>query len=158
DGPKLWIKRFHFPAFPAGIVNRPSRRPGQRHFTDRRPKLDGSRTRAGDVQWSPTMRRKRKALGRMQGLFVRWVEDVACTLCGCVYDDLRITLDRGRVVQADGACRLAEPWFLGQGGQRPPVALIEGRPVPLEAAVGRAADILSTARSQPAGGRPQVEP
>jgi formylmethanofuran dehydrogenase subunit B len=81
------------------------------------------------------------------GLFVQRIEDVACTVCGCVCDDLRITLDQGRVVKADGACRLAEPWFLGQDRRKPPVALIDGRPAPLEAAVAQATGILQTARS-----------
>jgi formylmethanofuran dehydrogenase subunit B len=81
------------------------------------------------------------------GRFVQRVEDVACTVCGCVCDDLRITLDRGRVVQADGACRLAEPWFLGQGREEPPVAQVEGQPVSPEAALDRAASILRKARS-----------
>lgn len=75
------------------------------------------------------------------------IEDVACTVCGCVCDDLRITLDRGRVVKAEGACRLAEPWFLGQDGREPPAALIDGLPAPLEAAYARAAGILGAARS-----------
>jgi len=38
------------PAFPAGIVNRPSRRSGLRHFTDRHQKLDGRRIRVSGVQ------------------------------------------------------------------------------------------------------------
>jgi formylmethanofuran dehydrogenase subunit B len=75
------------------------------------------------------------------------VENVACTVCGCVCDDLRITLEQGRIRRAEGACRLAEPWFLGQGSRQPPVARIEGQPASLEAAVTRAADILMSARS-----------
>ena len=75
------------------------------------------------------------------------VDDVACTVCGCVCDDLRITLDGGRVVRAEGACKLAEPWFLGQDGRRPPVASIEGQPATLEEAVLRAADLLRASRS-----------
>jgi formylmethanofuran dehydrogenase subunit B len=78
--------------------------------------------------------------------FVQRVEDVACTVCGCVCDDLRVTLDQGRVVQAEGACRLAEPWFLGQGRREPPVASVGGRPASLEAGVDRAAEILAAAR------------
>jgi formylmethanofuran dehydrogenase subunit B len=78
---------------------------------------------------------------------VELIENVACTVCGCVCDDLRITLDQGRVIKADGACRLAEPWFLSQDRREPPVAMIEGRPAPLEAAVVRAAGILGAARS-----------
>jgi formylmethanofuran dehydrogenase subunit B len=31
----------------------------------------------------------------------------SCTICGCVCDDLRITVDRGRITKTEGACRLA---------------------------------------------------
>jgi len=75
------------------------------------------------------------------------IENVACTVCGCVCDDLRITLDRGRIARAEGACRLAEPWFLGQDTLQPPVAQIEGQSASLEAALVRATDILRTACS-----------
>jgi formylmethanofuran dehydrogenase subunit B len=72
----------------------------------------------------------------------RTVENVACTVCGCVCDDLRVTVDDGRVVRAEGACHLAEPWLLGQDSKSPPVAEIEGRPVPLDDAIVRAVQIL----------------
>ncbi|HKI35085.1 MAG TPA: formylmethanofuran dehydrogenase subunit B, partial [Gemmataceae bacterium] len=75
------------------------------------------------------------------------IENVACTVCGCVCDDLRITLDRGRIARAEGACRLAEPWFLGQDTLQPPVAQIAGQAASLEAALVRATDILRTASS-----------
>jgi formylmethanofuran dehydrogenase subunit B len=78
---------------------------------------------------------------------VKIFDHVACTVCGCVCDDLRITVEGERVSKADGACRLAEPWFLGQNTSQPPVALIEGQPATLEAAVSRAADILQKAFS-----------
>ncbi len=74
-------------------------------------------------------------------------EHVACTVCGCVCDDLRVTVEEGRISKCEGACRLAEPWFLSQGDHRPPVALIEGQPVSLDTAVVRAADILRAASS-----------
>jgi formylmethanofuran dehydrogenase subunit B len=74
-------------------------------------------------------------------------ENIACTVCGCVCDDLRITVDDGRISKCEGACRLAEPWFLGQDTRHPPVALIDGQPAALEAAVARAADILQAAYS-----------
>src|SRR3954452_7837808 len=78
---------------------------------------------------------------------VQRVDDVACTVCGCVCDDLRISVAAGRVVRAEGACYLSEPWFLGQGkGERPP-ALIDGRPVALDDAFARAGEILRAARS-----------
>jgi formylmethanofuran dehydrogenase subunit B len=74
-------------------------------------------------------------------------ENIACTVCGCVCDDLRITVEGGRISKAEGACGLAEPWYLGQGRSKPPVAQIEGQPAGLEDAVVRAADILRTASS-----------
>lgn len=75
------------------------------------------------------------------------IENVACTVCGCVCDDLSLTVDQGRIERAQRACSLAEPWLLGQDAQQPPVAEIAGRPAPYEAACERAADILRTARS-----------
>jgi formylmethanofuran dehydrogenase subunit B len=74
-------------------------------------------------------------------------EHVACTVCGCVCDDLRITVDRGRIINAEGACRLAEPWFLGQESRQPPVATIDGQPAPLELAAVRAANHFRAASS-----------
>ena len=74
-------------------------------------------------------------------------DNIACTVCGCVCDDIRVTVDAGRVTKAEGACRLAEPWFLGQDGRQPPVAEIEGRPASLDAAIARAAEILRAADS-----------
>lgn len=74
------------------------------------------------------------------------IEDFACTLCSCVCDDLRLSVSGGRIVRAENACRLAEPWLLGQDSAKPPAAEIEGRPVSVDDAVGRAAEILATAR------------
>ena len=55
------------------------------------------------------------------------VDNVACTVCGCVCDDLRVTVDGGRVVRAEGACQLAEPWFLAQDTP-PPAGRRDRRP------------------------------
>ncbi len=75
------------------------------------------------------------------------IENVACTVCGCVCDDLRVTVRQGRVVKAEGACHLAEPWFLGQDERQPPPAAIDGQPAQLETAIARAAAILGASRS-----------
>ena len=37
-------------------------------------------------------------------------EDVACTVCGCVCDDLRLTFEGERLVDAERACSLAKPY------------------------------------------------
>lgn len=73
--------------------------------------------------------------------------DVACTVCGCVCDDLSLTVEGNRIVRAERACGLAEPWFLEQGLREPPIAEIEGSAVSLEQGVERTAEILSRAKS-----------
>lgn len=73
--------------------------------------------------------------------------NVACTVCGCVCDDLTLTVDGDRIAKAEGACGLAEPWFLGQNASRPPAAFIDGRPADPEAAYRRAAELLREAHS-----------
>ncbi len=55
-------------------------------------------------------------------------------------------MDGGRVVKAEGACSLAEPWFLSQNADHPPPAEIEGVAVEPAAAFARAAEILKSAR------------
>lgn len=71
---------------------------------------------------------------------------VACTVCGCVCDDLEATVEDGRITQARGACRLAEPWFLSQNAEAPPAAEIEGQAVEPDEAYRRAAGLLRSAR------------
>lgn len=75
------------------------------------------------------------------------ITDVACTVCGCVCDDLAVTVDGGRVVRAEGACRLAEPWLLAQNTVFPPAAEVDGRPVPPADAYARAAELLRGAKA-----------
>jgi formylmethanofuran dehydrogenase subunit B len=78
---------------------------------------------------------------------LEFVEHIACTVCGCVCDDLRITVKKGRITKAEGACHLAEPWYLRQDQAHPPVAQIDGQPATLEDALIRARDILRAASS-----------
>lgn len=75
------------------------------------------------------------------------IRDVACTVCGCVCDDLRITVQDDRIISAIGSCPLSEEWFLGQNKKRPAEAEVNGNRVSVSAAVNRAQRILSAARS-----------
>lgn len=75
------------------------------------------------------------------------IDNVACTVCGCVCDDLRVTVEQGRITQADGTCKLSEPWFLEQGDHEPPAALVNGNPVSLESGIAAAAEFLRDAHS-----------
>src|SRR5271155_5625105 len=74
------------------------------------------------------------------------VDNFACTRCGCVCDDLRVTVRGGRIVSADGACAMAERWLLAQGGAAEPVAETGGQTASLEAAVEQSANLLRSAR------------
>jgi len=75
------------------------------------------------------------------------VRDVACTTCGCVCDDLAVSVRDNRIVGLQPACPLAEPWFLSLGDVPAATARIAGRPAPLEAAVAAAADVLGRSRA-----------
>jgi formylmethanofuran dehydrogenase subunit B len=59
---------------------------------------------------------------------------------------LRVTVENGRITQAEGTCPLSEGWFLGQDAIQPPGAEMVGQPVDFEVAVERSAEILSHAR------------
>jgi formylmethanofuran dehydrogenase subunit B len=79
------------------------------------------------------------------------VENVTCTVCACLCDDLRVTIAQGRIVRAERACVLAEPWFLAHRAESlsepPPATQIEGQPSSLDDAIQRAAAILSQAKA-----------
>lgn len=75
------------------------------------------------------------------------VKNAVCTFCGCTCDDIELTVEGERIVKAKKACALGEAWFLNHTAeQHYPVALVEGREVPLEAAIHQAARILADAR------------
>lgn len=75
--------------------------------------------------------------------------DVACTVCGCVCDDLQATVTANRLTAIHNACRLAEPWFaaLTEFPDPPSPAWIDDRPVSVDDAVSRAAEILFGSQS-----------
>ncbi|MSR56928.1 MAG: formylmethanofuran dehydrogenase subunit B [Planctomycetaceae bacterium] len=71
------------------------------------------------------------------------VENVACTQCGCVCDDLRVTVEAGRIVEAQRACEMAAEWYRALGSRNPPLAAIAGQDASFDAALERAAAILA---------------
>ena len=40
------------------------------------------------------------------------VEDATCTFCGCVCDDIDLTVEGDKIVAAKRACVLGKAWFL----------------------------------------------
>ena len=79
---------------------------------------------------------------------IRIVEDATCTFCGCVCDDMELTvdLDAKRITKAKNACVLGRAWFLQHGIEDHPAAMIGGREAPLEDAMDEAARILHEAK------------
>ena len=75
------------------------------------------------------------------------VDNVVCAFCGCVCDDISVTVQDGRITQAKNACVLGKAWFLshGQPSGRP-VAQMDGKPASLDEAVDAAAHLLTEAR------------
>lgn len=75
--------------------------------------------------------------------------DVLCLGCGCLCDDIQITLERGRLQTIDQACELGQQWFWHP--QRISAAdttcRVRGKPASLADAIAASADILRSATS-----------
>jgi formylmethanofuran dehydrogenase subunit B len=78
---------------------------------------------------------------------IEQIDDVACTVCGCVCDDLSVTVQSGRITGVERACELAKPWFLQQNNSSPPDATVSGLPTTVELAIEEAAKLLKASRS-----------
>lgn len=80
---------------------------------------------------------------------IRIINDATCTFCGCVCDDMHLTvdLDANKITKAENACVLGRAWFKEHGTEENrPFALIEGRDASTEEAIEAAAQILANAR------------
>src|SRR5262245_36470973 len=87
---------------------------------------------------------KREAV--MPGAELNVVENATCTFCGCVCDDMELTVEGNKITKAKNACVLGKAWFLNHHVEERPVATIAGQPATLQEAVERAAQILVGAR------------
>ena len=75
------------------------------------------------------------------------VDHVVCCFCGCVCDDISVTVEKDRITQAKNACVLGKAWFLSHGEPSTlPAVRIEGRPATLEEGIEVAAQYLTKAR------------
>ena len=77
------------------------------------------------------------------------VENATCTFCGCVCDDMMLTVDmkEKRITKAKNACVLGRAWFAEHYIEEDaPPALIDGKPATVEDAVEEAAQTLVKAR------------
>ena len=76
----------------------------------------------------------------------RIVENATCTFCGCVCDDIILTVEENRITLAKNACALGKAWFAEHTVEDRPYALIDGREASTAEAVEVAAQILLEAR------------
>jgi formylmethanofuran dehydrogenase subunit B len=73
---------------------------------------------------------------------------VACTVCGCVCDDLVVDVaSDGHITPRTGACWLAKPWFDSLNAAHPAHATVGDNPVSLDVALDRAAEILRQSKA-----------
>ena len=74
------------------------------------------------------------------------VEDATCTFCGCVCDDMQLTVEGDRITKAKNACVLGKSWFFNHHIEDRPDATVDGQPASYEEAIERAAQILVNAQ------------
>ncbi len=78
----------------------------------------------------------------------RQVAHVTCTACGCLCDDITVTVQGNRITAAERACSMGKFWLLREDdNDGHPAATIDGQAVSLDQALDRAAAILGAARS-----------
>lgn len=74
------------------------------------------------------------------------VEDATCTFCGCVCDDIELTVEGHSITKAKRACVLGTSWFLNHDVDDRPSCKVDGEPAPVEVGIERAARILADAK------------
>jgi formylmethanofuran dehydrogenase subunit B len=75
------------------------------------------------------------------------IQDATCTFCGCACDDINLSIEGNRIVEAERACQLGKSWFLNRSGDDRPDCLIDGEPASVAEGVERAARILTEAKN-----------
>lgn len=74
------------------------------------------------------------------------ITDATCTFCGCVCDDIDLTVKGTTITEAKRACVLGKAWFLNHEVEDHPACTIEGKPASVEDGIRRAAEILFKAK------------
>ena len=79
---------------------------------------------------------------------IHTVKNATCTFCGCVCDDMELTvdMDEKKITKAKNACVLGRAWFAEHTIGDWPAALIDGKEVPVEEAIEEAAQVLVKAK------------
>ncbi len=79
---------------------------------------------------------------------IRTVKHATCTFCGCVCDDMELTVDMDKkvITKAKNACVLGRAWFAEHHIEDRPAAMIDGKEVTVEEAIEEAAQVLAGAK------------
>ncbi len=79
---------------------------------------------------------------------IKIVKNATCTFCGCVCDDMELTVDveKKQITKAKNACFLGRAWFAEHTIEDGPVATIDGKEVSIEDAIEEAARVLTEAK------------
>lgn len=79
---------------------------------------------------------------------IKIIKDATCTFCGCVCDDMELTvdLDEHRITKAKKACVLGRAWFYEHTLEDRPVVLIDGKEATFEEGIETAAQVLVDAK------------
>jgi formylmethanofuran dehydrogenase subunit B len=74
------------------------------------------------------------------------VLDATCTFCGCVCDDIDLTVKDDHIIEAKRACVLGKSWFFNHHTDQRSSCLISGQPASIDDGIERAAQILTAAK------------
>jgi formylmethanofuran dehydrogenase subunit B len=79
---------------------------------------------------------------------IRTVKNATCTFCGCLCDDMELTvdMDEHKITKAKRACVLGRAWFAEHIIEDRPAAMIDGKEVSFDEAVEEAAQVLTKAK------------
>ena len=72
--------------------------------------------------------------------------DIVCPFCGCLCDDIEVTMKDGHIEEAKNACTISRSKFLNHHANRLSSPTIKGKTETLENSVKRAVEILAKAR------------
>lgn len=72
--------------------------------------------------------------------------DVVCPFCGCLCDDLEVTVEGDEIVGVKNACAISRSKFMNHGENRLQEPAIDGKKASLEKAIEEAAGILADAK------------
>ena len=78
------------------------------------------------------------------------VNAVTCPVCGCLCDDIELTIENGEVMKVKNGCAMCESKFLGYKNEhrtKTPLMRKDGKLVPVsyEEAIHKSAEILANA-------------